>query len=160
MCGGVQTHACLRRACSQSAAWTLRLLASSLSPTTVHPPCWLCPTCAQHGKALAYLAVELLGHNPQVMQTQLKMRQCCYATETLRHSPPSPVCRPRKSCSAPALVLPASGGTADPPPASAVPGLWAQKIQHPSGGVTKEYLVSCTGPVSRRQLQASMRVSM
>ena len=33
-------------------------------------------------------------------------------------------------------------------------GHWAQRIQHPSAGVTKEYLVSCTSEVSRRQLDA------
>ncbi|KAK9846553.1 hypothetical protein WJX81_006483 [Elliptochloris bilobata] len=32
-------------------------------------------------------------------------------------------------------------------------GHWAQRIQHPSVGVTKEYLVACTGPASRRQLE-------
>lgn len=38
MCGGERTRACPRHACSRSAAWTLRLLASCLSPTTVHSP--------------------------------------------------------------------------------------------------------------------------
>jgi hypothetical protein len=33
-------------------------------------------------------------------------------------------------------------------------GHWAQKIQHPSAGVTKEYLVTCAGAVTRRQLEA------
>ena len=32
-------------------------------------------------------------------------------------------------------------------------GIWAQKVQHPSSGLTKEYVVTCSAPPTRQDLE-------
>ncbi len=34
-----------------------------------------------------------------------------------------------------------------------VAGMWAQSVQHPSAGITKEYIVTCSAEPTRRQLE-------
>lgn len=34
-----------------------------------------------------------------------------------------------------------------------VAGMWAQSFQHPSAGITKEYIVTCSAEPTRRQLE-------